>query len=230
MTELRTLLSSIDPAADLASRHIWLIAFFSWLRGDESSADAALSRLQTFIVTVNAQPELHARLKAWWRTLRQTVEVTTLLADLGFAPRTAFVSELTSRLRRKLLPGTPETIDAAELFTMVCPSRFDALWLTAISETQMAELVELLAGDVALDQLAWQHDLMDSLTYCTAQIRATGFSPELRLRMTGANDEARAFHPLADDMSQLRRVFFDPEQADSALPADGVGFAAVLSR
>ena len=219
MTELRTLLSSIDPAADLASRHIWLIAFFSWLRGDESSADAALSRLQTFIVTVKAQPELHARLKAWWRKLRQTVDVTTLLADLGFAPRTAFVSELTGRLRRKLLPGTPETIDAAELFTMVCPSRFDALWLAAVSEAQMAELVELLAGDVALDQLAWQHDLMDALTYCTAQIRAAGFSPELRLRMTGANDEARAFHPLADDMTQLRRVFFDPEQADSALPA-----------
>ena len=126
VSELRGLLASLSPDADLASRHIWLIALFSWLRGDLSSPDAALSRLQTFIATVNAQPELQARLKAWWRTLRQTVEVTTLLADLGFAPRTAFVSELTGRLRRKLLPGTPETIDAVELFLMVAPSRFDA--------------------------------------------------------------------------------------------------------
>ena len=219
VSELRGLLASLSPDADLASRHIWLIALFSWLRGDLSSPDAALSRLQTFIATVNAQPELQARLKAWWRTLRQTVEVTTLLADLGFAPRTAFVSELTGRLRRKLLPGTPETIDAAELFLMVAPSRFDAQWLAAISEAQMTELVTLLAGDVALDTLAWQHDVMDALTYCTAQIRAAGFAPELRLRMTGANDDARAFHPLADDMTQLRRVFFDPDQNAEALPA-----------
>jgi len=58
--------------------------------------------------------------------LLQTVDVTTLLADFGFAPRTAFIKELTDRLRRKILPGTPETIDSAELFALVAPSRFDA--------------------------------------------------------------------------------------------------------
>ena len=64
--------------------------------------------------------------------LLQTVDVTTLLADFGFAPRTAFISELTDRLRRKILPGTPETIDSAELFALVAPSRFDAEKLAAI--------------------------------------------------------------------------------------------------
>ncbi len=219
MTELRSLLNALSPGADLASRHVWLISLFSWLRGDQQSPEAAIARLQALIVTVKAQPELQARLKAWWRTFRQDVEVTTLLADFGFAPRTAFFSELAARLRRQLLPGTPETVDAAELFPLVSPTRFDALWLAAISETQVAELVALLSSDVATELDAWHHEVMDALTYCTAQIRATGFAPELRLRMDGANDDARAFHPLADDLSQLRNTFFDPSKGTEELQA-----------
>ena len=217
MTQLRALLTALEPNADLASRHVWLISLFRWLRGDEKSPEAALARLQTFIDTVKAQPDLQLRFKAWWRTLRQTVEVTTLLADFGFAPRTAFFSELAGRLRRQMLPGTPETVDAAELFPLVSPTRFDALWLAAISEKQVADLVALLSSDVQADTDAWHHDVMDALTYCTAQIRAAGFAPELRLRMDTANDDARAFHPLADDLSQLRRTFFDPAKGADEL-------------
>ena len=219
MSELRTLLNALEPGADLASRNVWLISLFSWLRGDQQSPEAALSRLQTLIVTAQTQPELQARLKQWWHTLRQTVDVTTLLADFGFAPRTAFFSELASRLRRQLLPGTPETVDAAELFPLVAPTRFDALWLAAISERQIAELAALLCDDLAAETNAWHHEVMDALTYCIAQIRATGFAPELRLRMDGANDDARAFHPLADDLSRLRNTFFDQPKGQEELQA-----------
>ena len=219
MTDLRALLNALAPNADLASRHVWLIGLFGWLRGNQQSPEAALVRLQTFIDTVKAQPELQQRLKKWWRTLRQTVDVTTLLADFGFAPRTAFFNELASRLRRQILPGTPETVDAAELFPLVSPTRFDALWLAAISEQQIADLVALLSDDVAADTHAWHHQVMDALTYCTAQIRATGFAPELRLRMDGANDDARAFHPLADDLSRLRNTFFDQSKKQEELQA-----------
>ena len=132
MKDLRTLLAALDPHASLAARHVWLIALFDWLRGDESSVDGTLARLQTFIDAVHAQPELEQRLKDWWQVLLQTVDVTTLLADFGFAARTAFFSELAGRLRRKMLPGTPETRDAAELFPLVAPSRFDAQWLGAV--------------------------------------------------------------------------------------------------
>ena len=219
MKDLRTLLAQLDPQANLAARHVWLITLFEWLRGDKSSTDASISRLQTFIDAVNAQPELQHRLKAWWQVLLQTVDVTTLLADFGFAPRTAFVSELADRLRRKILPGTPETIDAAELFALVAPSRFDAQWLAAIPDSQIDQLVALLSDNVGGDRLAWQHHLMDALTYCTAQIRATGFAPELRLRMDRANDHDRAFHPLSSDLAELRHIFFDPTQGDEDLKA-----------
>ena len=219
MKDLRTLLSSLDPEADLARRHVWLIQLFEWLRGDERSSKACAARLQTFMAAVQAQPGLEARLKAWWQKLVETVEVTTLLADFGFAPRTAFFSELAERLRRKLLPGTPETIDTSELFSLVAPTRFDAQWMAALPDEQVSGLAHLLATDLQADTLRWQLCLMDALTYCTAQIRATGFAPQLRLRMDRANDDDRAFHALSGDVDTFRAAFFKPVRDEAALQA-----------
>jgi site-specific recombinase len=208
---LATLLARLDPNAALADRHVWLIDLLQWVRGDSRSAPAAVARLQQFMVAVEAQPAVHARLQAWWRTLLQTVDVTPLLADFGFAPRTAFISELTERIRGKLLPGTPETVDASELFSLLTPSRFDAQWLTLLDETQIGRLTELLTEHSDADEWGWQHNLLDALTYCTAQIRATGFAPELRLRMSDEEKKARPFHALPADVEDLRRIFFDPQ-------------------
>lgn len=208
MTNLPALLAALDPYASLASRHVWLVRLFQWIRGAQESPEAAMSRLQTFITAIQEHPESAQRLKVWWATLMQTVDVTTLLADFGFAPRTAFVSELAERLRRKLLPGTPETRDASELFLMAAPTRFDAQWLAAISEPQLTQLVRLLSSDVPADTAHWRRCIMDALAYCTAQIQATGFAPELRLRMDPATQDSRVFHALAADVDALRAAFF----------------------
>lgn len=219
MKELRTLLDALDPNADLADRHVWLIGLFEWIRGDESSARACVSRLETLIAAAQGQPEFEARLKAWWQVFVRTVDMTTLLADFGFAPRTAFVSELAERLRRKMLPGTPETVDASELFPLVARSRFDAQWMGLISEAQIHQLTALLSSDPAQDARDWQRCLMDALTYCTAQIRATGFSPELRLRMSRENGDIDAFHALPSDVEQLRQAMFSQDSSEDRLLA-----------
>ncbi|NMM11885.1 MAG: site-specific recombinase [Polaromonas sp.] len=212
MRDLPALLNSLDPDAGLAQRHVWLIKLFEWIRGDQTSPQAAVARCQTFIDAVQRQPALQDRLQAWWQTLIQTVDITPLLADFGFAPRTAFVSELAERLRRKLLPGTPETVDASELFPLVAPTRFDAQWLTALDESQIVQLTRLLSASPERDTLHWQHSLLDALTYCTAQIQATGFAHELRLRMNDATHNSQAFHALAADVEELGRVFFRPDR------------------
>ena len=208
MTTLPDLLNTLDDQASLAHRHVWLIALLQWIRGDESTPEASVSRLQTFMVAVEERPEVLAKLRAWWRVLMQTVDVTTLLADFGFAPRTAFVSELAERLRRKMLPGTPETRDASELFLLAARRRFDAQWMGALAEPQVQQLARLLSADLAADTLHWQHCVMDALAYCTAQIQATGFAPELRLRMDPASQDSRVFHALASDVDTLRAEFF----------------------
>ena len=217
MKDLASLLKALDPGASLAERHVWLIKLFQWIRGDKTSTQAAVARVQSLIEAVQQQPELQARLQAWWETLLKTVDITPLLADFGFAPRTAFVSELAERLRRKLLPGTPETTDAAELFPLLAPTRFDAQWMSALKESQIDQLTVLLSAHPARHTQDWYYSLMDALTYCTAQIRATGFAPELRLRMNRDSPHARAFHALPADIEELRTAFFRPEQDDAAL-------------
>jgi site-specific recombinase len=217
MEKLQTLLLQLDPNAQLAERHVWLIRLFEWIRGDASSVNASVSRLQTFISAVQASPELEVRLKAWWHTLAQTVDVTTLLADFGFAPRTAFISELGERLRRKLLPGTPETLDASELFPLVATSRFDAQWMSSLEEPQVTQIVNLLSSEPEADRLQWQHNLIDALTYSTAQVRATGFAPELRLRMNRAAGDVQAFRALPSDVEDLRSALFGVQRDEALL-------------
>ena len=62
MKDLRALLAALDPNADVAARHIWLIELFEWLRGNASSVEGTLARLQTFVVAVQAQPDTQLRL------------------------------------------------------------------------------------------------------------------------------------------------------------------------
>ncbi len=217
MNDLPSLIASLNADAPTATRHVWLIKLFEWIRGDESSVAAATLRVQAFLDAISRDEEAKSRLQAWWTLLSTTVDITTLLADFGFAPRTAFVSELAERLRRKVLPGTPETTDAAELFLMVARSRFDAQWMSALGEAQISQLGKLLSADSRRDALAWQASLMDALTYCTSQIRATGFAPELRLRMDDAARKARAFHALPADVEVLREVFFHAEGKEAEL-------------
>ena len=205
--DLARLLAALDPAADLAHRNLWLIHLLAWVRGPHDSVPAAVGRVQLFLDAVEARPDIQPRLQAWWATLVAQVDVTPLLADFGFAPRTALVSEMGHRLRTKLLPGSPETIDASELFMLALPSEFDARWLAALDEGQLARLVSLLApaepangGGVSL----WHRLLLDAITYCAGQILSAGFAPELRLRMSESARAAQPFHALIRDVESLR--------------------------
>ena len=201
--DLSTLLARLDPEADLAARHIWLIQMFDWLRGDRASPQAAAGRAVLLVDAIEARADLRAKAQAWWAVFIRTVDLTALLADHGFAPRTAFLSELGERLRRKILPGTPETTDASDLFRMVLPSDFDARWIALVDEDTLSRIGRLLTlpetapmrpATTAAPAPAppatptdtapyWRRTVMDAVTYCASQVVAAGFSPELRLRM-----------------------------------------------
>lgn len=200
---LDRLLAALDPQADLARRHLWLLHLLAWVRGDQASLPAAMDRVRQFLDAVEAEPSLQIRLRAWWATLVDTVDMTTLLADFGFAPRTALVSEVAERLRRKLMPSSPETIDASELFSLALPTAFDARWLAALQEPELQRLAALLTDNDGHSSL-WQKTVLDAITYCAGQILSTGFAPELRLRMSDAAREAQPFHALIRDVESLR--------------------------
>ena len=220
MRTLTELLDLLEPNAELAGRHLWLIDLLDWIRGDAGSPHASVARVQLFLDAAQARPGFGDKLQAWWRTFTGTVDTTPLFADFGFAPRAAFLSELGERLRYKLMPGTPETTHATELFMLLFPQPFDAQWLKLLDEATMVRLSSLLSpptsarSSVAPDAAApaakegpllqdWRATLLEALTYCTSQVRATGFSPELRLRMSAASLQVRPFHGLAADLDAV---------------------------
>ena len=202
--DLAGLLAALDPHAGLGQRHVWLIDLLDWVRGTRDSVPGSTSRVQLFLEAVEARPDVQRQLQTWWATLVESVDITTLLADFGFAKDTALLSEAAERLRNKLLPHSPETIDASELFVLALPSAFDAKWLGALDEATLNRLVALLTPQSPQGASRWQHALLDAITYCAGQILSTGFAPGLRLRMSESARESQPFHALIRDVESLR--------------------------
>ena len=219
MQDLIGLLDKLDPDGTLVERHLWLASLLDWIRGEGRSVTAAIARVGLLLDALQAQPDKAVQLRRWWLTLNQTLDVAVLLSDYGFSSRNAFISEFAERMRLKLLPTTPETVDAAELFSLVLSDGFDAQWLLALDEDMLARIVALLqpvagpAGETGTEPGDWQLTLLEAITICTSQVRAAGFASELRLRMSASARESAPFHSLASDFDHLRACFI------AALPA-----------
>ena len=210
MRDLPALLHALDPDAGLVDRHLWLMELMRWIRGDCQSVPAALARIRLLLDALQAAPDKAERMQRWWLALRQGLDVAVLLAEFGFSSRNAFVSEFAERLRQKLLPATPETADATELFALVVDHAFDAQWLAALDADLLARLgamlqspAEVRAGD-ATGVPGWQESVLEAITICTSQVRAAGFAPELRLRMNAQARQTAPFHALASDADRLQ--------------------------
>jgi site-specific recombinase len=217
--DLAELLEAVDPEAPLAQRHLWLIELFAWIRGDAKSTSVAINRLHLLLDVVQSRPQLQTRLRQWWHQLLHIVDASSLLADYGFAQRSAFVSEFFERIRLKLLPATPETTDAAVLFSLVLPQIFDQLWLAELDEPTLARIADLLEtpdiGDSARTTTTyWQNTVLEAITFCVGHIRSSGFSPELRTRMSPVAVQDRPFHWLDADLDALRTAFLASRTAN----------------
>jgi site-specific recombinase len=225
-TDLPSLLEALDPDADLVQRHLWLIALLDWIRGPDASPATALGHVEMLLDVLDAREETRLRLQRWWRHLIASVDVSTLLADYGFSVRNAFVSELVQRLHRRWLPASPQTTDASELFALVLSHPADAQWLQALPPALLQRLAAVLSapaeGRNASEQRPlsyWQDGLLEAIAYCTSQIRATGFSPEIRLRLDAGWRAHNPFHALASSFDTLRDAWLSGQGLTEAAAA-----------
>lgn len=194
-------LLALDPEADLPQRHLWLIGVIGWLRGPEPDVPGTLRRLDELLTAAEATPGWRERWWAWWGHFRSEVDLAPLLADVGFASRPVFLTELGHRLRRKLLPASPVTTDVTELFGLLFADPLDARWLRALSPRQLERLALWLTPQTDGEQA-----LMDALAFCVGQISAAGFSPELRVRMSAQARAGRTFHELPVALEAYRQA------------------------
>jgi len=230
--DLPQILDALNPHASLVQRHLWLISLLQWVRGHGDDAQAAVARVRLMLDAVQLRPEWRLQWQLWWRNFIGAVDATALLADHGFAPHNAFMSELGNRLRKKLLPRTPETTDLAELFELLLPSPFDAEWLRALDSDTLQRLETLLFTPPEAEEghrpaapdlptvSGGQRLLLDALTYSVGQVSATGFASEIRQRMSEQAQQERPFHELPAHFERLRQaVLAEGPQSGAALAA-----------
>jgi site-specific recombinase len=225
-SDLPALLDALNPEADLVQRHLWLIALLDWIRGPQGLPATALGHIEMLLDVLEARPDTRQTFQSWWQALIDSVDTSTLLADYGFSTRNAFVSELVQRLHRRWLPASPQTTDAGELFALVLSHPADAEWLDALTPALLARLADLLSapsqGHHAKTQSGlsyWQDVLLEAMTFCTSQIRATGFSPEVRLRMDAHWRAHNPFHALASSFDNLRDAWFSGQGLNQSVQA-----------
>lgn len=226
--ELIDHLRAIDPEAPRAERHLWLIRLLDWVRGDTDNAEVAVARVRMLLDAADVRPDWLKLWHAWWEAFVTDIDATPLLADLGFAPRNSFGSELAHRLGRKLIPATPDSTDLGELFGLLFPSELDAKWLRALDEPTLQRLrltlfqpAQAEAGPSASDYYVLR-TLLDAMAYAISQISAVGQSADVRLRMSDQAREKRPFLDLPTAFETLRQaVQAHGRQSAPALVAAG---------
>lgn len=188
--ELEPFLDASERCDCSVERHVWLIRLIDWIRRGEPLTGTRLVLRQ-----LEQDPARRARVVGLLARFWQDVDVAALLADYGFSPRTSFLNELGERLRRRMIPLSPETHDLGMLFHLLFDHPDDLLWLQRLDEDTLASLgalwTEVMALAYALEEgqerrrlpLTWRGPFFDGMFYLATQIRAAGFSTQFRSRM-----------------------------------------------
>jgi site-specific recombinase len=222
--DLSSLLQAADPKAPAVEQHLWLVRWLQWLRapGPERIEPAApadgsppaaaapstpwpVQRLRLFVDVVDRHPEERERIGAMLRAMLARLDATGLLADFGFAPRQGFLSEFAERLRLAWLPGTPQTSDLGALFPQLFGEDDDADWLGAIDKPTLERLLAWCHPEgAAAGEAPWRAPMVESIQLLASQVRASGLSGPMRLRMDPGLLADRPFHQVVQAAEALR--------------------------
>ncbi len=229
--DLSALLNAADPAVSLPERHLWLVRLMEWLRQAPASEEQRetpppILRLRHLLSVLERHPEHQQRVAALLQCFWREVDSAALLADFGFSGRTGLASEFGQRLRLRLLPGTPATTNLAELFNLLFPDPADALWLEQLDPPTIARIAALLHPADGTPGADWREPFLDGLIFLTSAVRAAGFSPLLRERMSPELVASAPFRQLARVAEQVREHSLSGDQV--ALLREALYLRAVL--
>ncbi|AKJ31641.1 site-specific recombinase [Caldimonas brevitalea] len=242
--DLTALLATLDARAEPARRNLWWVRLAEWLRhaplkreGVEapeagSATPLPVLRLRHLLNLLDRQPGYRAQVVDLLASTLEDLDATLLLADFGFAQRLAFFSELGERLQRKLLPGSADTRDLAELFQLVFSDQDDAEWLAALDDPTLQRVAALFHDAVAASQhpraaARWQQSLLDALMFCTSQVRAAAFSSEIRTRLSPSAQALTPFRQLSRAFDEVRDLLENGKPEPAAL-TPALGYARAL--
>ena len=221
--DLTALFNAADPKAGIAERHLWVIRLVEWLHRaplernvvpEARGEPTPVLRLRFLLGVLERNDEHRLRAAEMLRLFLREVDSAALLADFGFAPRTGLWAEFGIRLRARLLPLTPATTDLGELFALLFTRGQDIAWLSAIDDETLARLARVLEAGDTHQARAWRGPFFEAITFLASSVRASGFSAQLRQRMSPELLVDAPFHQLARVAEQLR------EHGESSRPED----------
>ena len=218
--DLTALLNAADPQAPLAERNLWLVRLLEWLRHapreEASGTPLPLVRLKHLLNVLERHPEHAWAFANVIGGVWNDVDAVALFAEVGFAPRMALWHEFLGRLRRRLLPGTTDTRDLAELFELLFGSATDEDWIAGIDD-ELLERLGLLFSTTPDD--AWRVEARAAITVLVSHVHAAGLAGPLRVRMDAPLLQDRPFHQLPAAWEAVERAMGAGAQPGALAPA-----------
>jgi site-specific recombinase len=236
--DLTALINAADANAPLPERHLWLVRLMEWLRHAPRQALTAAApqslsapmplppenlpsplerrtplpvlRLRHLLNQCDRQPALRDKLSALMQAFWRDIDAASLYGDFGFGTRRSLASEVHTRLRERLLPGTPDTRELAALFGLLCKPE-DASWVVALDAATFERAAALLGPSQAQAQSA----LLEAITILVSAVHGSGFSPPLRRRMDAAALQGEPFRELTGAATELRLAVQDQRHDDA---------------
>ena len=219
--DLSELLEQLDPEADRIRRNLWLMQLLQWVRGDGDDPAQSAARVELLLDALHSRADRTAQVQRLWARTMTDVDASIVLSDYGLPSRAAFVSELVDRLQRKWLPASPDTSDGGELFSQLFFHDKDPQWIEALPQHTVQRLAALLqlpgAGTTPHGTTQWEQAVAQAITFCTSQIRAIGFSPEVRARLSPQTLQANPFLHLAPDWESVVSRWQEAQDCSAAL-------------
>jgi site-specific recombinase len=210
--DLSALLNAADPRAGRAERHLWLARLMEWLRQGDSGQARGRLRLQLLLRALDGDVAHRERVRGLLQAFWREIDLASLLAGLGLAPRQSLAGAMADRLAARLLPSTPDTRELDALFPLLFDDR-DGDWLGALDDATLEGVVALLQPD---DAALWQRGTLDALAHLASAVTTAAFAPPMRLRMDPARLAHRPFAQLARAVDAVR---------GAAEGGDGAGLA-----
>jgi len=208
------LLWHVPCDAERAERHLWLIAVLRWMRRGDPVAGLAYVLRQW-----QAREDLRQAITQLLARCLNDLHLSGLMADHGFAPRAAFMSEFSERVRRRVIPASPDTRDLSHLFGLLFDEREDHLWLATLDADTQALLGQVFGS--AWESLerpqGWRVDAINALSILSGQVRSAGMSAELRLRLGDGPELIQSFGGVARATEDLHDLLELPTPNPSAV-------------